>query len=93
MCSLFESGAKLVYKPRSVAMERCYYDFIAWLNDRGLDPELKVVHTLNEGAFGWDGIYFARAMRHAGGSQPLLSHAWAHTLALTSLLGGTDLHS
>src|SRR5436305_3684145 len=49
----FESGARLVYKPRPMAMERCYYDFVAWLNDRGLEPRLKVVRTLDEGAFGW----------------------------------------
>jgi hypothetical protein len=49
----FESGASLVYRPRPVTMERCYYELITWLNDHGLDPKLKVVRTVDEGAFGW----------------------------------------
>src|SRR5439155_114104 len=47
----FESGAKLAYKPRSLAMERCYYDLIGWLNERGLKPELKLIGTLDAGGF------------------------------------------
>jgi hypothetical protein len=31
---------------------RRYYDLIAWLNARGLNPDLKMVGTLEEGAFG-----------------------------------------
>ena len=88
----FESGARLVYKPRPMAMERCYYDFVAWLNDRGLDPELKVVRTLDEGAFGWmEFVPVAPCGTHAEINR-FFARIGTH-LALTSLLGGTDLHS
>jgi lantibiotic modifying enzyme len=49
----FASGAQLVYKPRPMAMERGYYGLIQWLNEHGLEHGLKVVRTLDEGAFGW----------------------------------------
>jgi type 2 lantibiotic biosynthesis protein LanM len=88
----FESGAKLVYKPRPVAMEQCYYDFVAWLNDRGLDPELKVARTLDEGKFGWmEFVPVAPCVTRADVNR-FFARMGAH-LALTSLLGGTDLHS
>src|SRR5262249_59242360 len=51
--SLHDALPIFVYKPRPVAMERCYYDLVAWLNDRGLSPDLKVVRTLEDSEFGW----------------------------------------
>jgi len=88
----FESGARLVYKPRPMAMERGYYELVAWLNDRGLDPELKLVRTLDEGAFGWmEFVPVAPCGTHAEINR-FFARMGAH-LALTSLLGGTDLHS
>jgi type 2 lantibiotic biosynthesis protein LanM len=88
----FESGAKLVYKPRPIAMERCYYDLIAWLSDRGLDPELRVVRTLDEGAFGWMEFVPVAPCGTRAQVNRFFVRMGAH-LALTSLLGGTDLHS
>jgi lantibiotic modifying enzyme len=88
----FGSGAKLVYKPRQMAMERCYYEFVAWLNDYGLDPRLKVVRTLEEGAFGWMEFVPVAPCDTPAEVSRFFARMGAH-LALTSLLGGTDLHS
>jgi type 2 lantibiotic biosynthesis protein LanM len=88
----FENGPKLIYKPRPVAMERCYYDLIAWLRDRGLCPEPKVIRTLEEDAFGWmEFVPFAPCNTVAEVSR-FFARIGAH-LALTLVLSGTDLHS
>jgi len=87
----FESGARLVYKPRPMAMERCYYELVARLNDRGLDPALKVVRTLDEGAFGWMEFVPSLPCRTGADIQRFFRRMGAH-LALTTILGATDLH-
>jgi Domain of unknown function (DUF4135) len=37
----FATGQRLVYKPRSVAMESCFFELIGWLNGGGCEPDLK----------------------------------------------------
>jgi type 2 lantibiotic biosynthesis protein LanM len=88
----FQSGAQLVYKPRPVAMERCYYELISWLNDRGLSPKLKVVRSLDEGSFGWMEFVPIVPCDTAEGVSRFFERMGAH-LALTYVLEGTDLHS
>src|SRR5262249_8287650 len=88
----FASGAKLVYKPRPMAMERCYYDLVAWLNDRGLCPDLKVVRTLEEDAFGWMEFVPVAPCDTTADVAGFYTRVGAH-LVLTCVLGGTDLHS
>jgi type 2 lantibiotic biosynthesis protein LanM len=88
----FQSGVKLVYKPRPVALERYYYDLIAWLNDRGLAPELKMLRTLDEGTFGWmEFVPVVSCGTHTEVAR-FFTRMGAH-LALISMLGGTDFHS
>jgi type 2 lantibiotic biosynthesis protein LanM len=51
------SGLRLVYKPRSVALERVFGELLEWLN-RGLDAPLPALLVLDRGAYGW--VEFAR---------------------------------
>ena len=88
----FQRGAALVYKPRPIAMERCFQDLIAWLNDRGLDPDLKVVATLDEGEFGWMQFVPVAPCQSHSEVQRFFERMGAH-LAIIYVLGGTDLHS
>jgi type 2 lantibiotic biosynthesis protein LanM len=49
----FESGLKLVYKPRSMAADTHFQEFIGWLNERGADPQLRTLKVLDRGSHGW----------------------------------------
>ena len=49
----FSSGEKLVYKPRSLAVDRHFNELIAWLNERGVEPPLRPVRSLDRGSYGW----------------------------------------
>jgi hypothetical protein len=46
-------GAKLVYKPRSVAVERHFNELLGWLNDRGMRHPLRTLAVLPRPGYGW----------------------------------------
>jgi type 2 lantibiotic biosynthesis protein LanM len=88
----FEAGHCLVYKPRPVALEACFFDLIAWLNRNGCEPDLKEVCTLDEGRFGWMEFVEAKPCRTRDEIERFFVRQGAQ-IALTYVLGGTDLHS
>jgi type 2 lantibiotic biosynthesis protein LanM len=49
----FSSGLRLVYKPRSLAVDSWFQDLLVWLNERGAQPELLPLRVLDRGAYGW----------------------------------------
>ena len=49
----FGSGMRLVYKPRSVALERFFAELIGWANDAGASPPLRAVKALSLATHGW----------------------------------------
>ncbi|WEZ01045.2 type 2 lanthipeptide synthetase LanM [Bacillus subtilis] len=49
----FESGEKLVYKPRQILIYKCFESLLDWLNDRGLKHKLKAAKSLDCQTYGW----------------------------------------
>jgi type 2 lantibiotic biosynthesis protein LanM len=49
----FENGFELVYKPRSIAVDEHFQDFIRWVNAKGAGPQLRTLKLLNRGSHGW----------------------------------------
>ncbi|HMC30472.1 MAG TPA: type 2 lanthipeptide synthetase LanM family protein [Candidatus Angelobacter sp.] len=49
----FEGGFQLVYKPRSIAVDEHFQDFIRWANEKGATPQLRTLKVLNRGSHGW----------------------------------------
>jgi type 2 lantibiotic biosynthesis protein LanM len=87
----FEAGHRLVYKPRSVALESCFCDLVAWLNRNGCEPDLKEVRTLDEDRFGWMEFVEAKPCQTKDEIQRFFVRQGAQ-LVLGYILGGTDLH-
>lgn len=87
----FEAGHRLVYKPRSVALESCFYDLVAWLNRNGCEPDLKEVRTLDQDRFGWMEFVAAKPCQTKDEIEHFFVRQGAQ-LVLTYILGGTDLH-
>lgn len=52
----FESGLKLVYKPKNLELELAYTSFLTWFNEKGLNPRLKTLDVLQKGDYGWVGF-------------------------------------
>ena len=49
----FASGAQIVYKPRSLAVDQHFQQLLAWLNNRGVEPGFRELKVLDRGDHGW----------------------------------------
>jgi type 2 lantibiotic biosynthesis protein LanM len=49
----FEGGLQLVYKPRSIAVDEHFQGFIRWVNQKGADPQLRILKVLKREDYGW----------------------------------------
>ena len=50
----FASGARIVFKPRSLAMDAAYQGLLSALNERGFEPRFRVLRLVRAGAgHGW----------------------------------------
>jgi type 2 lantibiotic biosynthesis protein LanM len=87
----FADGRRLVYKPRSVAMENFFFDLVGWLNRSGLEPDMKEVRTLDEGGFGWMEFVEAQPCQTKDQVERFFFRQGAQ-IALAYILGGADLH-
>ncbi|HEY0735246.1 MAG TPA: type 2 lanthipeptide synthetase LanM family protein [Herpetosiphonaceae bacterium] len=53
LIATFTSGFKLVYKPRSLAVDLHFQELLAWLNQRGAHPPFRTLHVLDRQHYGW----------------------------------------
>ncbi len=60
MIAHFACGAALVYKPRSLAVDRHFYELLEWLNARGSHPAFRKIAIVDRGTYGWE-EYVARS--------------------------------
>lgn len=49
----FESGLRLVYKPKNLRTEVVYGRILEWLNERGAAPSVRALAVLDRGDYGW----------------------------------------
>jgi len=88
----FESGLRLVYKPKDMGAEAAHNQLLAWLNQQGAPLDMKALQVLNRTTHGWvefaehqpcaDAAAVARYYRRAGA-----------LLCLVYALEGTDCHA
>ena len=52
----FESGLKLIYKPKNLELELAFTELLLWFNEKGLEPGLKPLDVLQKGHYGWVGF-------------------------------------
>ena len=53
MIAEFASGFRLVYKPKSLAIDQHFQELLTWLNQRGCQPPLYTLNLLDRGDYGW----------------------------------------
>lgn len=53
MIAEFESSFRLVYKPKSLAVDRHFQELLVWLNNKGFQPSLRTLEILDCGNYGW----------------------------------------
>ena len=86
-------GWRVVYKPRSLAIDGALRGFVAELaDDHGSAVSIRVPEVMDRGDYGWAEFV---THRFAAGNEELLSfyRGIGHLLALMRLLSGSDLHA
>jgi type 2 lantibiotic biosynthesis protein LanM len=87
----FASGWRLVYKPRSLAVDQHFQDLLCWLNARGAEPIFQPLRVLDRGAYGWSAFVAEQACGSEEEVRRFYERQGAY-LALLYVLEGTDLH-
>jgi type 2 lantibiotic biosynthesis protein LanM len=87
----FRSGFRLVYKPKSLAIERHFQQLLAWLNARGAQPSLRPLTVLDRGQYGWVEHITAASCATPEAVQRFYERQGSY-LALFYVLEATDLH-
>lgn len=87
----FESGRKLVYKPRPLAMDAAFAAFLAALNATGVLPNLYAPRTLERPGYGWCEWVESRLPADAAEWDALARRTGA-LLAVVFTLEGVDVH-
>ena len=49
----FDSGLKIIYKPRDLGVEEAFFRLLSWIGDQRPDLRMKGVKHLNRGEYGW----------------------------------------
>jgi type 2 lantibiotic biosynthesis protein LanM len=88
---VFMSGDRLIYKPRSVAMERGVFLFTRWLNEAGHAPSLGAALALDKGGYGWSQHVDTAPCTSEQGVRRFFLRQGAN-VAIAHLLGASDLH-
>lgn len=85
--------ARVVYKPRSMAVDAVLQNFIARLqDDHDVPLSIRIPNVIDRGEYGWTEFV---AHRYAGDDEELRSfyRGIGHLIAVMHLLGASDLHA
>ncbi|HEX4499150.1 MAG TPA: type 2 lanthipeptide synthetase LanM family protein [Thermoanaerobaculia bacterium] len=87
----FASGARTVYKPKPLAIDRAFQTLVSWLDERGAEPPLRSLRILDRGDYGWMEHVASSSCATAGEVERFHARqgGW---LALLYVLEATDFH-
>ncbi len=89
----FSSGFKLVYKPKSMAIEAHFEALVNWINARGgAHPRLQTLKTLDRGCYGWSEFARVKNCKTLSEIRRFYERQGAY-LALLYVLEATDFHN
>jgi type 2 lantibiotic biosynthesis protein LanM len=92
LIATFSSGFKLVYKPKSMAVDAHFQELLNWINERGNHPKLRTLKIMDRGSYGWSEFVSVQACRSLPQLQRFYERQGAY-LALLYVLEATDFHS
>ena len=85
-------GTRLVYKPKSLAIDQHFQELLTWLNVRGAEPSFQTLKVLDKGRYGWTEFVAARDCETTAEVQRFYERQGAY-LALLYGLEATDMHA
>ncbi len=87
----FESGLRLVYKPKDAGLDMAYGRLLEWLDRHGLPLPLMAVDVVGRGAYGWSRFVAAQPCPDREAARRYYRRA-GELLGLVYGLGGNDCH-
>src|SRR5262249_24423962 len=87
----FQGGLNLVYKPRSLAVDAHFQDFIPWVNEKGASLPLRTLKVLDRGHHGWVEFVHAEGCRSEDEVARFYERQGEY-LAILYALQATDFH-
>jgi type 2 lantibiotic biosynthesis protein LanM len=87
----FRSGFRLVYKPKSLAIDIHFQELLQWLNEHSTEPKFHMLKVINKGDYGWAEFVEERECTSEEEVQRFYERQGAY-LALLYILDATDFH-
>lgn len=91
LTATFESGLRLVYKPRSLAVDVHFQELLKWINDSASGLSFKTLKVLDRGTHGWVEFVYGASCESPEGVQRFYERQGGY-LALLYVLHGSDFH-
>ncbi|WP_157722700.1 type 2 lanthipeptide synthetase LanM family protein [Bacillus halotolerans] len=91
MCLNFENGQKLIYKPRSLHMDKKFEELIEWINRQNFHPKLKYVKSIDKKSYGWQKFIKHIPCNNRKDIELFYERQGVYT-ALLYMLNATDFH-
>lgn len=87
----FAGGLRLVYKPRSLAIDVHFQELLAWLNQQGAQPPFRTLTILDRHEYGWVEFVTATACTSTAEIERFYQRQGGY-LALLHALNAADFH-
>ncbi|MBW4508058.1 MAG: type 2 lantipeptide synthetase LanM family protein [Scytonematopsis contorta HA4267-MV1] len=87
----FESGLKLVYKPRNLSLEVAFNELLEWCNQQDVLLHFKILKVLNRPTYGWVEYVEQQPCENEAAARRFYQRA-GMLLCLLYTLGGNDCH-
>ncbi|MDZ7960293.1 MAG: type 2 lanthipeptide synthetase LanM family protein [Aulosira sp. DedQUE10] len=87
----FESGLKLVYKPKDLGLEVAFNQFLNWCNQHSQLLDFKVIQVLNQKSYGWVEYVEHQPCNDEAAAERFYQRA-GMLLCVLYALRGTDCH-
>jgi class II lanthipeptide synthase len=87
----FSSGFQLIYKPKSMAVEKHFQELLTWTNQRGNHPAFRTLQILDRISYGWAEFVAAETCDSLPALRRFYERQGAY-LALLYVLEATDFH-
>lgn len=89
---IFEEGKKVVYKPRSLSIDKEFQNFIDWLNESISDsPRLKSIRFIEKQNYGWSEFVDYKECKSTK-EVKIFYRRLGQLLAILHLMNATDFH-
>ena len=89
---LFESGLKLLYKPKNMETEEVYSKLLDYINSLNINPQLKTYRVINKVNYGWSEFVEHLPCQNSNDVESYYKRA-GMLLCIVYALEGTDCHS